>query len=285
VNDSLRLIRELNGAPLTILILLGLQKEPVNLLRMQNLTGASDKTLARGLGYLYEYGFVRRAGEGWLLSGEGLFILHRLFPVWEADAPARPQPAPDAKAAAPAEAEEGTPVDPSWAEDGPNLQEEAALIPEEDPQNAAGTPAGESRKNSDLCFINTSIKEFIHAIDRKKQKQRPTGPEIFRPPDFQEVDSGLEKPLQEREAIWAELRLAGIRRNARTKVLVEQPYLTAGYVRAHRLAFEALGQTGSKWTGLLITILEGGEPAPAQPDSILCPICSQYPCACEREEE
>lgn len=107
---------------------------------------------------------------------------------------------------------------------------------------------------------------------------RTHSPEIRPSNDPQAVEPGSQK-------LWEELRLAGIRRNARTEALAQLPHVTAEYVRAHRLHMAESGQEGVKWAGLLITILEKGEPAPKAPRSITCPVCSQYPCICEQEWE
>jgi hypothetical protein len=43
---------------------------------------------------------------------------------------------------------------------------------------------------------------------------------------------------------------------------VRQPHVTPEYIKAHRLKLVASGKSGPKWAGLLVTILESGEPAP-----------------------
>lgn len=81
--------------------------------------------------------------------------------------------------------------------------------------------------------------------------------------------------------IWRELRAAGISTNHRTRALARLPHITPEYVRAHRLKLEEGGKGGPSWTGLLVTILESGEPAPAlNPGGHLasckCPQCHRY---------
>jgi hypothetical protein len=62
--------------------------------------------------------------------------------------------------------------------------------------------------------------------------------------------------------VWQELISAGVSLNPRTRELVRQHYVTPEYVRAHRLKMVASGKSGPQWAGLLVTILESGEPAP-----------------------
>jgi hypothetical protein len=66
----------------------------------------------------------------------------------------------------------------------------------------------------------------------------------------------------EKNAVWQELYAAGIYSNARTRALVQKPHITADYVRAHRLKLEASGKGAVQWAGLLVMILESGQPAP-----------------------
>ena len=63
-------------------------------------------------------------------------------------------------------------------------------------------------------------------------------------------------------AIWEELALASITHNPRTEALVRLPHVNPEYVRAHRLGMERAGKGGAVWAGLLITILERGDPSP-----------------------
>jgi hypothetical protein len=62
--------------------------------------------------------------------------------------------------------------------------------------------------------------------------------------------------------IWHELYNAGIGPNPRTRALARLPHMTAEYVRRHRLGLEAAGMGGRQWTGLLVRILESGQPPP-----------------------
>jgi hypothetical protein len=80
---------------------------------------------------------------------------------------------------------------------------------------------------------------------------------------MQEAGNSPRGSASDRSAqVWQELFSAGVSRNSRTRALVRQSYITSEYVRAHRLKLIASGKSGPQWAGLLVTILEGGEPAP-----------------------
>lgn len=99
----------------------------------------------------------------------------------------------------------------------------------------------------------------------------------------------------EGQAVWEALEAAGIVRNARTEQLARRDYLTPDYVTGHYLNLKSQGK-GDR-TGLLVSILESGLPAPplnanrhlkgcdCQECRMLayrtCPYCGEYPCECE----
>ncbi|MGE5223315.1 MAG: MarR family transcriptional regulator [Omnitrophica WOR_2 bacterium] len=102
-------------------------------------------------------------------------------------------------------------------------------------------------------------------------------------------------------AVLAELVASGITLNKRTRSMAALPHITPEYIRAHRQQLKAQGKAGK--TGLLITVLESGIPAPelnptghlkgcdcpecAPPgfSSLICPECYTHPCQCEEETE
>ncbi len=96
------------------------------------------------------------------------------------------------------------------------------------------------------------------------------------------------------EAIWQALQQAGITPNPRTRRLAGLPHLTPDYITAHFLQLKRLGKAHQ--TGLLITILESGVPAPPLNANrhlkdceceacqrlryATCWVCGEYPCVC-----
>jgi hypothetical protein len=106
----------------------------------------------------------------------------------------------------------------------------------------------------------------------------------------------LLSPADDR-AVWDTLGAAGITRNARTEQLARRDFLTPDYVTGHFLSLKRRGKADQ--TGLLVTILESGAPAPALNANHhlkdcdcsecrmlkyrICPYCGEYPCECEEE--
>lgn len=102
----------------------------------------------------------------------------------------------------------------------------------------------------------------------------------------------------EDQAVWEALEAAGITRNARTEQLVRRDYLTPDYVTGHYLSLKSRGK--GDFTGLLVTILESGVPAPplnanrhlsgcdCQEGLMIkyrtCPYCGKYLCECSPAE-
>jgi len=67
---------------------------------------------------------------------------------------------------------------------------------------------------------------------------------------------------EENTEIWNIFSRYGIGRNARTTKLASQPYLTPEYIERHAEHLREAGKTFPQWSGLLIRIMERGEPPP-----------------------
>ena len=108
------------------------------------------------------------------------------------------------------------------------------------------------------------------------------------------TDQLVKKPPVENTPVWTALHEAGITRNRRTERLSQLPHITPEYITGHPLALQRAGK-GSH-TGLLVTILESGEPAPELNENrhltdcdclecnrlkyLKCSYCGKYPCVC-----
>ena len=98
--------------------------------------------------------------------------------------------------------------------------------------------------------------------------------------------------------VWSALNKAGITRNHRTQRLATLPHITPDYITAHRLTLKHAGKGNQ--TGLLISILESGVPAPElNANGHLmdckcldcqrlrfrrCWYCDKDPCVCDTQE-
>ena len=70
VENPIRMVRELKGAPLSILFALSIVQQRVSQAWLERSTGYTDKTIAQALGYLHEISLVDWTSAGWQLTGE-----------------------------------------------------------------------------------------------------------------------------------------------------------------------------------------------------------------------
>lgn len=68
IENPLRLVRELKGAPLSILIVLGMVKTRVTQEYLERATGYTDKPVSQALEYMREIGLVDHTSSGWQLT-------------------------------------------------------------------------------------------------------------------------------------------------------------------------------------------------------------------------
>jgi len=68
--NPIRLLCELKGAKLSIVIALGLVSQRVSQEWLERATGYTDKTVSQALAYLEEYGFTTHTNAGWQLSSD-----------------------------------------------------------------------------------------------------------------------------------------------------------------------------------------------------------------------
>lgn len=70
-DNPIRMVRELKGAPLSILMILRLVHQPVSSEYLETATGYTDKPIRKALRYLQEIGMALQSARGWILaSGE-----------------------------------------------------------------------------------------------------------------------------------------------------------------------------------------------------------------------
>ncbi len=71
-----RLVRELKGAPLSVLFALATKRQGVSQTWLESVTGYTDKPVQKALAYLQEAGLITHSCNGWRLSDGG-----KLFPL------------------------------------------------------------------------------------------------------------------------------------------------------------------------------------------------------------
>jgi hypothetical protein len=88
--NPFRLIHELKGAPLAVLITLSLVRQPVTKEWLERTTGYTDKPVSQALAYLTENGLALGTHAGWQLteSARGL----PLFQTPQAEPDGSPRP-------------------------------------------------------------------------------------------------------------------------------------------------------------------------------------------------
>jgi len=75
IENPTRFVREMKGAPLSVIVLLTLARVAMTNEMLCAGTGYSDKTISGAVGYLEEIGLVVRASGGWVISeGEQLAL-------------------------------------------------------------------------------------------------------------------------------------------------------------------------------------------------------------------
>lgn len=133
-------VRALKGAPLSIVIVLMLEKRSVSHALLCQETGYSDRTVTQGLDFLVRNQIVTRCGHsGFMLTGEN----YQLPLYWD---------------------EQTTPADPSPALTAPEI-----VIPEAAPENFSGRNFEfENRKIYDLENQVKALEERITALENRK---------------------------------------------------------------------------------------------------------------------
>lgn len=69
-DNPIRIVRELKGAPLSILIALTMVHQRVTQEWLERSTGYTDKPVSQALAYMQEHGLVDHTSAGWMLTGQ-----------------------------------------------------------------------------------------------------------------------------------------------------------------------------------------------------------------------
>ena len=79
IENPTRFVREMKGAPLSVIVLLTLARVAMTNEMLCAGTGYSDKTISGAVGYLEEIGLVSRSAGGWVISeGDQLPLIQQL---------------------------------------------------------------------------------------------------------------------------------------------------------------------------------------------------------------
>lgn len=239
IENPIRMVRELKGAPLSILFALSIVQMRVSQEYLERVTGYTDKPLALGIGYLAEIGLVDKSSAGWGLTG-----MARQLPLTLEIT--------------------GTTESTESTENAEKTEEEKTAEPQSIEDNL--DTVGGSRNNSDSA-VRTTIKS-IKNIDNLKTVVR-TGSRNNS--ELDEPEEGETKP-----DVWEELERAGIRRNRRVADIVSRDYVTVEYVKFHRERLEGAGKAFPRDAALLIRVLGDGDTGPKEAKhkpGCMCEVC------------
>ena len=250
--DSIHLVRMLKGAPLSILILLAWNHQPLSRRLVIEGCGYSDKTVDRGLSLLKQLGLAEQSGFDWRLA-DGV-----RFPLTSP---------PSGSAAA------GRNFSPLNSNDdlksSDSDSEDSILLTTGGKDN---TPSGDSQDPSldashdpslDASHDPSLDASLDPSLDASPDPgaARPSDPSSGKSGSIHEAPPAAKSPLTP-EQVYANLeamRKLGISRNRRTTALAKLPHVNPDYIRSH--VAQAKSQPKST-VGLAIVRMEQGLPAP-----------------------
>ena len=244
-DNPVRLVKELKGAPLSVVIALSLAAQPVSNEWLERNTGYSDKPVAKALAYLQEHQFVIKTHRGWKLS-DGAMQLPLPFEQVE-----KGQQVPDESIVdnsvdnfvdKPAENSDTNGLSRNYSDSENSDSDYPQEISLEKPNSDTNSL---SRKNSDS--IN-NIKEVVNLKDSLNNINRPSR----KFSDSKDPEGGESIDGDKIELVKRAFRDCGIQVNRRTRQLLTKLSARDVYDAYRRLEFQ--GKT--KETGILITILE-----------------------------
>jgi hypothetical protein len=290
----LNLLPAIKGAPTTVLLALFLYGSPLRQCDIMRLTGASKTTVSSSLVCLHALGLVRKTEKipGWVLTDQAEALLLQGFPGWCDPGGGAEQGDRTAKKASPGPAQTTTSQPPDQDDCQPEREKNHPVQAGEAPLGAENSPRVPVFVVNDLINRNKNrstktggSKKRSRSKSRRNSRPKPVSSSTSQARSGQgEVDPTIRQAFSE----------AGIFLNPRTHRLANMPHLTPEYVRAHLARLKADGLESR--SGLLITILESGAPAPALNAAghledcrcetcrdlkyRLCWTCGRDPCIC-----
>lgn len=247
VENPIRMVRELKGAPLSILFALTIVQQRVSQAWLEGVTGYTDKTISTALSYLEEVGLADHTSAGWKLTGAA-----KQLPL------------------------------PLQLEDPEPRRHEDHEEDQEQEINSDDSCQGRNNSDSPIIIITKeSIKE--EDSNNNNNKGGPGGDGGRKNSDSGREEHASGRASHDSEVLNA-LARAGIVGKKRLS-LANNPSVTVESVENWEEQLRR--ERGERYKpGLLISVLEGGGRAPVKkkPDLIMCPSCHVYPCECEEEE-
>lgn len=133
--NPIRLVKELKGAALSIMVLLSWSNTPVTREWLEVHSGYSDKPVSKALFYLREQGFLVKGAGGWMLASGARQLPLPLEQVGEETPPSPPDTGGSQEVLVSEVVDNGYPVD-NLVETVDKVSDEAELVDLEKPQTA-----------------------------------------------------------------------------------------------------------------------------------------------------
>lgn len=233
IDNPIRLVRELKGAPISIILGLSFSTVRVTQEWIERATGYTDKPVSQALAYLQEIGLVDHTRAGWQLTGDG-----KQLPLGLALEQSRQGLALE-ESTTETQIEED-PVSPKSGE-----------IQSQSPAKNAGQSAGLTRNISDSLIIITNTDSLNSEGGSNNNNNGPPSR------NFSDSDTISPELFEQNLAALGAARVTGRKRQE----LARLDHVTPGYVRAWEAQLRH--ELGRRYKpGILICTVEGGAPAP-----------------------
>ena len=297
VNLEAESIRELKGAAVSVLLLLGLCHAPVNKRWLECMSGYSDKPVKQACDDLRKLGLVTKDRSGWfLVDNQDLEFDDRFAPDplvmdEEPDDEIEEEPEDEPYVQKVRKISEpelknrenfnqdrpsgGESKDPFTQQIRKNSEpvgknRKNSDSPGQTGRKLRGKRSGKSRKNSEFTQKNrkNSDSRDSDIKDFKDLKELTTSstPDPFNyiKSSSNNIKKGRKFSDTELEEILKIFNQSSIGLNSRTKAMLALPHVTVDYIKAKTAEYQSRGKGGPAWAGLLITTIEQAEPAPAR---------------------
>ncbi len=225
IENPLRMVREMKGAPISILMALALVRQRVTQEWIERNTGYTDKPVSQALAYLAEIGFVDHSNAGWQLTGN-----------------ARQLPLPLV-------------LDENTSAGGQEPEGQAEIVVDEKILPVMSRKVSDSLSSS--CSLNINQESESVKTTRRKAPSRNYSDSQAAGPPISELPVDPDDQAR-RSALLTALVSMGIRDPKRSEIL-KIPSLTSDIVKSWKGELESRNCFS---TGLLITVLLSRDPLP-----------------------
>lgn len=223
--NPVRMVRELKGAPISIVIALSMVNMRVTQEWLERSTGYTDKPVSQALAYLREIGMADKTSSGWQLTGEAQQLP---LPVGQLDEESE------------REDEEPFPSDEDGA--GDEINEDSLM------------ECDGSRNISDSLSTVRTTTDINNKFNKDSVVVRTTGRNFS--DSGGDFDEAVDKSVDYFDQNMAAMRQCGINQNRKTLMMAKMPHVTPAYIQGHVVL------AGPDNLGLAITRMMNQEPAP-----------------------